>query len=197
MTVDRAQAHTLEAFMAALIVVTGVLFALGATAVTPLSASTSNQHIQNQQIGTANDLLAVAAANGTLRESVLYWNTSEGGFDAAGEDGYYTAGGPPTRFGRALNETFRDDRVAFNVFVVYWDGTTRAQRPMIYMGSPSDNAVSASRTLVLYNDTALTAPGETTNVSAAAAAGEFYAPDAEPGSHLFNVVEVRIVTWRM
>lgn len=183
--------------MAALIVVSGVLFALGATAVTPLSASTSNQNIQNQQLAVANDLLATAAANGTLREAVVYWNTSGGGFEDAGNGGYYTAGGPPIPFGDALNETFRDERVAFNVYVVYWDGTTRKQQPMTYMGSPSDNAVTASRTVTLYNDTALSAPGETGNVSNASVNGDFYLPDIALGSELFNVVEVRIVTWRM
>ena len=194
---DRGQAHTLEAFMAALIVVSGVLFALGATAVTPLSASTSNQHIQNQQLVAANDLLAASAANETLREAVVYWNATSNGFEGASGDGYYTVGGPPTPFGAALNETFRDERIAFNVYVAYWDGTHPRQRPMVYMGSPSDNAVTATRTVTLLNDTALSAPGETRNVSTASLAGDFYASDVAPGNELFSVVEVRIVVWRM
>ena len=183
--------------MAALLVVGGVLFALGATAITPLSASTSNQHIQNQQLAVANDLLATADANGTLREAVVYWNTSEGGFYGASADGYYTRGGPPTAFGRALNETFRDQQVAFNVYVIYWKGTARKEVPMTYMGAPSDNAVRASRTVTLYNDTALTAPGTNVNVSTAGVTGEFYAPDLAPGNQLYNLVEVRITAWRM
>lgn len=193
---DRGQAHTLEAFMAALLLISGVLFALDATAVTPLSASTSNQHIQNQQLSVANDLLATAAANGTLQEAVLYWNTSTDSFDGTGSDGYYTAG-PPNAFGKTLNETFHDERIAFNVYVSYWKGSTRKEQPMTFMGSPSDNAVTASRTVTLYNDTALTAPGETKNVSTAAVDGNFYASDSAPGSELFTVVEVRIVAWRM
>lgn len=183
--------------MTALILISGVLFALGATAVTPLSASTSNQHIQNQQLVTGNDLLAASAANGTLREAVVYWNSSANGFEGATDDGYYTVGGPPTPFGNALNATFREQRIAFNVYVTYWDGTSRRQRPMVYMGSPSDNAVTASRTVTLFNDTALSAPGETRNVSTASMNGDFYVPDVAPGSELFNVVEVRILVWRM
>jgi len=194
---DRGQAHTLEAFMAALLVVGGVIFALGATAVTPLSASTSNQHIQNQQLAVANDLLATAEANETLRATVVFWNQSQGRFHGAEESGYYTTGGPPTSFGRALNETFRDQRVAFNVYVVYWQGTTRKQIPMTYMGAPSDNAIRASRTVTLYDDTALTAPGATVNVSEAGNTGNFYAPDIAPGNELYNIVEVRITAWRM
>ena len=183
--------------MAALIIVSGVLFALGATAVTPLSASTSNQHIQNQQLLAANDLLATGAANGTIVETVVYWNGSEDGFYGAGDAGYYTSGGPPTAFGRSMNATFREDRVAFNVHVDYWDDDRKKSQPMIYMGSPSDNAVSATRTVTLYDDTQLSAPGQAENVSAAAVDGDFYAPDLAPGRELFNLVEVRIVAWRM
>lgn len=192
----RGQAHTLEGFAAALIVVSGVAFALQATAVTPLTASTSNQHIENQESATASNLLATTAANGTLAPSTTYWDRSNGQFVGATDEGYYANGGPPTPFGRALNRTFRDDRIAFNVYVRYRraDGSRGSQR-MVYMGSPSDNAISASRTVVLVNDTRLS--GGAGNVSAAAAAGEFYAPDAAPGSELFNVMEVRIVVWRI
>ena len=183
--------------MAALLVVSGVLFALGATAVTPLSASTSNQHIQNQQLSTANDLLATSAASGTLLEAAVFWNTSTRGFEGSPDSGYYPAGGPPTSFGRALNATFRDQRIAFNVYVVYWTDTSRKEVPMTYMGSPSDNAVRASRTVTLYNDTELSAPDESGNVSQAGANGNFYAPDIAPGNELYNVLEVRITVWRM
>lgn len=197
MTVDRGQAHTLEAFMAALLIVSGVLFALDATAVTPLSASTSNQHVQNQQRSAANDVLATAAANETLREAVVYWNTSSDRFEGATGDGYYVAGGPPNAFGEALNDTFLNESIAFNVYVVYWEGSVRKERPMTFMGSPSDNAVTASRTVTLFNDTELSAPGQSSNVSTAAANSSFYATDVERGGELFNVVEVRIVAWRM
>ena len=183
--------------MAALLIVSGVLFALDATAVTPLSASTSNQHIQNQQLATANDLLATSAANGSLQAAVVYWNTTTDRFYGTPPDGYHTVGGPPNAFGTALNETFREQRIAFNVYVAFWDGDTRVEEPITYMGAPSDNAVSASRTVTLYNDTRLTAPNENVNVSTASANGNFYADDAFPENELFQVVEVRIVTWRM
>lgn len=181
--------------MAALLVVSGVLFALDATAVTPLSASTSNQHIQNQQRDVANDLLAAEAANGTLRTALVDWNTSTNEFRGVGDDGYFTTGGPPNAFGAALNETFRDRRVAVNLELAYWDGTSVTQRPLVYMGSPSDNAVTASRAVTLYNGTQL-ADGSTT-LASAGAADDFYAPDAAPGSALYAVVEVRLTAWRM
>ena len=191
---DRGQAHTVEAFTAALLLVGGVIFAVHATAVTPLTASTSNQHIENQQRVMANDLLATADANGTLRDAVVYWDQENDTFVGTGDQGFFVAGGPPNAFGAVLNDTFRIDRIAFNVYVTYHksDGTTR-ERTMVYMGSPSDNAVAATRVVFLYDDTRLSAPGSSANVSSAS----FYAPDAAPNGTLYNVVEVRIVTWQM
>ena len=197
---DRGQAFTLEAFTAALLLVSGVIFALQATAVTPLSASTSNQHIQNQQRLAANDLLAAAEENGSLRDAVVYWNTTTEAPHNATNAGYYADGGPPMVFGEMLDRTFKDEQIAFNVYLGYWNGNETTDIPMVFMGSPSDNAVAASRALTLYNDTRLRDVDNNptgTTVAQAAAAGEFYAPDAALGSPFFNIVEVRIVVWRM
>lgn len=180
--------------MAALLLVGAVIFALNATAVTPLTASTSNQHIENQQRLLANDVLASAEANDVLIESLVHWDQENGSFVGATDQGFYVEGGPPTDFGELLNETFLDDRIAFNVYVRYHrvDDSSRTET-MVSMGSPSDNAVSASRTATVFDDTRLNAPDSSENLSSA----DFYAPDADPNSTLYNVMEVRIVTWQM
>jgi hypothetical protein len=194
---DRGQVHTLEAFTAALLVVSGVLFALQSTAVTPLTASTSNQHIENQHRTAAADLLATAAENDTLRPAVTFWDSGKSKFVGAGGRGFYANGGPPNSFGAALNDTFGSlstpgRRIAYNVVVRYRlpGGSTRSQT-MVYMGSPSDNAASATRTVTLADDAPVA--NATGNVSSA----NFYAPDAAPNSGLYNVMEVRIVVWQM
>lgn len=192
----RGQAHTLEAFVAALLVISGVAFALHAVAVTPLSASTSNQHIQNQQRLMANDLLATTAKNDTLEEAILFWNTTWNRFQNTGDRGYYTNGGPPLQFGRLLNRTFREDRIAFNVFVDFREDGSRSTQRLVYMGSPSTNSVTVTRSVTVYDDTSLTA-GNGTTLAAANASGSFYAPDIAPDAQLFNVMEVRMVLWRM
>jgi hypothetical protein len=197
---SRGQVHTLEAFTAALLVVSGVLFAMQATAVTPLTASTSNQHIENQHRAAAADILTTAAENGTLQHALTYWNPAEKSFVGAGDRGFYENGGPPNAFGAALNETFGSfstsgRRIAYNVYVRYRlpDNTTRRQT-MVYMGSPSDNAASASRTVTLTDDASLSGPaGE----SVSSPSANFYAPDAAPNATLYNVMEVRIVVWQM
>jgi len=191
----RAQAHTLEAFTAALLLLSAVVFALNATAVTPLTASTSNQHVENQERAMAGDVLATAADNGSLREALLYWNVSGSAFARSTDQGFYVDGGPPTPFGRELNQTFRAGRIAFNVYLTYHrpNGDSGGTQTMVFMGTPSDNAVTATRTVTLYDDSRLTAPTATGNVSSSG----FYAPDASPGSTLYNVVEVHLVVWKM
>ncbi|WP_137287129.1 DUF7288 family protein [Halorussus salinisoli] len=194
---SRGQVHTLEAFTAALLVVSGVLFALQTTAVTPLTASTSNQHIENQHRTAAADLLATAAENRTLRPAVTFWDPAEGSFDDATGRGFYANGGPPNAFGSALNQTFGNlsstgRRIAYNVYVRYrTPGNSTRRQTMVYMGSPSDNAAAATRTVALYDDTPLSAGDG--NVSSA----NFYAPDAAQNASLYNVMEVRIVVWQM
>lgn len=140
---DRGQAHTLEAFVAALLLVGGVIFALQATAVTPLSASTSNQHIENELRTDANDLLAVTAANGDLERAVLECDPGNA----------TTRGGPANGFGAALNETFVDRGVAVSVRVIYRnDSGVTFVDPMVDMGDPSDSAVTSSRPVSVPTD---------------------------------------------
>jgi len=193
---DRGQAHTVEAFIAALLLISGLLFAMQATAVTPLSASTSNQHIENQQRSMAHDLLSTAAADGTLQEAVLYWNDSRGAFQDSGEAGYYTSAGSQNDFLDSLNRTLGERRIAYNVRVRVHNTSGEPSvrtRTMVQMGQPSDNAVTASRTVTLAETDRLTGENNCQLVECAS----FYASNADGDSQLYNRVEVRITTWRM
>lgn len=196
MTDRRGQAHTLEAFAASILLLSSLLFALQVTAVTPLTGSTSSQHIENQQAAIADGILASEASNGTLKPTTLYWNASGSNWHNATSDGY-PLGGPPTPFGAVLNETLADRGIAFNVNVYYVRSDERRRARMVYLGQPSDHASVATRTVTLYDDDEiLDADGDPsgTNVSSTS---DFYAPDASPNSPLYNVVEVEVVAWRM
>lgn len=200
----RGQAHTLEAFVAAILLVSGLTFAIQATAVTPLSASTSNQHIENQQRAAATDVLETSVANGDLRETVLYWDPGNATADprfAGTADGvsYYEGTVPPTALGDTLDRAFLDGRIAFNVGVRYDVGESSAHQRLVFMGTPSDNAVTATRAITVANDTNLTAPGSENRTLATVAAdpdAAFYAPGVGNGP-TYNVLEVRVVVWRM
>jgi hypothetical protein len=201
---ERGQAHTLEGIIGGLLLLSGLVFALQATAVTPLSASTSSQHIENQLEASAEGVLAVAADDGSLKNATLNWNESSGKFyNLSEDDEQFTAGGPPNAFGRLLNRTFADRRIAFNVYLIPLSPTNDPSEPfdrprqgLVYRGAPSDNAVTASRIVTIYeSDRLLDAngdPGMTVTDSST-----FYAGDAAPNSTVYNLVQVRVVVWRM
>ncbi len=193
---NRGQAYTLEAFTASLLLVGAILFALQVTAVTPLTASTSSQHIENQQSQIAGSLLDSAIANGSLTEAVLYWNETAGEFeDVDPEEGFYAVGGPPLTFGQMLNRTFLDRGIAANVNMIYIneDDNLREQR-MVHFGTPSDNAVTAFRTITLYDDDEITSSDHEQTVKNSST---YFAPDLDDENGFYNVVRVEITVWRM
>lgn len=195
---ERGQAFTLEGFIAALLVLSSVLFVLNVTAVTPLSASASNQHIENQQSAMATSLLDVAAANDSMEPTLLAWDDALGGFHDASANGYYLTCGFDTAFGVLLTQTFETNGVACNVNLRYVtaSGDLRAER-LVYVGEPTDNAVRATSFVTLYDDDLLrTANGTHTSVTLTNAS-TFYAPDAAPNDRLYNVIEVEVIVWRL
>lgn len=195
---DRGQSYVLEAIGASIIMVSAVVFAIQATAVTPLSVSTASQHIENQQQATAETLLDQAAANGTLQDAMLNWSDDDRRFHNASTEGYYVGEPPDNAFGDLLNRVFSSERIATNVYVGYDTPNGRKATPYVYQGTPSDNAVVASHSLVLTDGMNLTAPGqENRTLNATNATASFYAPDVMPNGTVYNVIEVRIVVWRM
>lgn len=194
---DRGQAHTLEAVAASIIMVASVVFALQITAVTPLTASTASQHIENQQAGVGEGILDAAEANGTLKPTVLFWNTS-GTFHDVGDEGTYPSGGPPTDFGAELNTTFLDRGIAFDVSIRYVDvGGDVKVKEMVNLGVPSDHAVTVRRTVTLYDDDPIYHENGTASSKTVSDVPSYFAPDAAPDSPVFNVVQVEVTIWRM
>ena len=191
---DRGQAHTLEAFTAALLLVTGLIFATQATAVTPLSASTSNQHVENQAAIAAQDVLETSSASGDLKAALLYYDE---GFVGA-EDRYY-AGLPNAShpLHGPLREAFDLRRIAFDVDVYHpaADGEGVDRTRLIDMGTPSDNAATASTQVALYGDDRFGAADEYT--LAENGSRRYFAAPVGGGDTLYTVAEVRITAWQM
>jgi len=198
----RAQAHTLEAVAAGLVLLGSLVFALQATAVTPLTASTSSQHIENQQQASASGVLDAAADEGELKRAVLYWNDADARFHgSAAHDpvGYFTSTDGIDEFalGRRLLRTYDGRGIALNVRLSYQTATggVRSKR-LIYRGGPSDNAVSATEQIALYDGDRLHDPDEEPTGSQLSSSSSFYAPDVDDGA-LYNVVRLEVVVWRM
>ncbi len=194
----RGQAHTLEAFVAATVLLASVTFALQVTAVTPLTASTSSQHIENQQASVAQGLLDAAAENGTLKRTVLLSNIS------TSEEDNFVDGGPPTVFGAMLNETLDERGIAFNVDIYTvqenQEGKALNRIGLVHMGKPSDHAASASRLVTLMDtdrrhevDGGVAVPTNETLDSGSS----FYLEERHDGDPVWTVVRVEVVVWRM
>jgi hypothetical protein len=194
-TEDRGQAYTLEAIIAAVLLISSLVFALQVTAVTPLSASTSNQHIENQQRASAAGVLTAAQEAGALKDAVLYWNDSAEEYDDADRLAYYTNSYPPNEFGNITERAFDGRGLAVNV-LVYHNESEEPSR-MVYRGEPSDNAVSASRTVTIYDDDNLTAPPSNQTTVGKADSFADVVPEDASGNSVYNVVRVEVVVWRM
>lgn len=194
---DRGQAYVLGAVGAGIIVLSAVIFAIQATAVTPLSVSTASQHVENQERALADTALTQAAENGTLRAAVLYWNPENRTFVDATAQGYLGRT-PDNAFGRQLERVFNDEQIAVNVYVGFSEGNASVQKEMIFQGNPSDNAVSASQTLVLMDRDNLQGPRSNETLNGTNPTDDFYVEeDVAPNGSVYNVVEVRIIAWRM
>ncbi|APE95726.1 DUF7288 family protein [Halodesulfurarchaeum formicicum] len=195
---DRGQAHALEGIAAALLVLASLTFALQVTAVTPLTASTASQHLQTQGSGVANGVLVTADEADELKETVLYWNESASPprfYDAGTGETY--AGPPPTAFGDRLVATLGETGMVYNVNLRYLSSTgDQRVRTLVDQGNPSDQAVTASRTVVLYDDDQLrAADGSRTDRTVSETSG-YFAHDTAPGP-LYNVIRVEVVVWRV
>ncbi|AUG47786.1 hypothetical protein BVU17_09765 [Haloarcula taiwanensis] len=194
----RAQAHTLEAIVSGMLLLASLVFALQMTAVTPLSASTSSQHIENQQQAIGHGVLASAAAEDALKPAVLYWDNSTAQFhNTAGGREYYTNGPPDNRFGELLERAFDQRGIAYNVYLRFQNmqGRTVTTR-YIYSGEPSDNAVRASHTITLMDDDHLRDADGTRNSTRLGDPATDYTV-SDTGTNVYNTVSVEVVAWRI
>jgi hypothetical protein len=192
----RGQAYTLEAILAALVLIGSVAFALGATGVTPLSGTTASEEATDRLSGLVEGTLDAAAANGSLKPTVLYWNGSEERFHGA-DRAHYVSRAPPTAFGRLLARTLGDRSVAFNVNVYYVTaGGNRTVQPLVSHGTPGDDAVRATRAVGLSDDDRVRAADGTAGPTLTDAGG-FYAPNAAPDGPVYNVVVVEVIAWHV
>lgn len=199
---DRGQTCTLEAFVASILLLSTVAFALQTVAISSNTASAADTRLRSQQAGLAEGVVDQSAANGTLRTTLLYWNeTEERFYDAHPQDGYYIARGPPTRFGDGLAGMFVSQHVKYNVDLYYPTASgSRGHQRLVESGTPADNAVRVVETVTLYDDTRLVDANESArNVTLADVEADanstFYAPDAEPGGPIYSVIRVEVVLW--
>jgi hypothetical protein len=200
----RAQAFTLEGFVAAAVVLTSVVLALQ-TVVVPPDAGTANQ---DDSLRTqAEDILRTQASEDgqDLTHAVRYWDPLRRTFSGAQDRtvGYGSQALPTALFDGAFERTFSARGLTYNVVLVYHRPGTASMRaePILYQGTPGSNAVTARHTVTLYDEMALTSPGagprrlEQYDADPSVEGAVFYPiPDVADGP-VYNVVEVRVTVW--
>jgi hypothetical protein len=170
-TDDRAQAFTLEGFIASVVVLSAILFALQAVVITPSSGGQVDQEQLQQLRVEARDILTASAHNGSrdLSHHVRLFGNQSGGPTnswelASGPQTGYGSREPfyhrDTMIGAALNETFRQRGFTYNLIVDYLSATdpNASVDParIVYRGVPTEEAVSVTYTVVLYDNETLT-----------------------------------------
>lgn len=206
---ERAQTFTLEAFVAAILLLAAVAFGLQVVSISSNTASPADSELGNQNAGLARGVLDAAVANGTLDRSLRYWNQTNESFHRAderpGDGGHYVARLPQhpdaPAFGRALDSPFASRQVRYNVDLYYENASGNGSvghQPLVESGTPGDGAVRVVETVTLYDDDRLLAEnGSRENVTLGEVSDEqFYAPDASPDGPLYNVIRVEVVLWK-
>lgn len=207
-TDDRAQAYALEGLLAAMLLFTALIFSMQSVILTPTTAGTVDQDVKGQVRAEAHDNLVIASERGELEHLARYWDNESAKFDHAydAEVGYDwgppCARGPSSEtpacesFGERLNATFTSRGFTYNLFVDYRNDSDIQQTDTVTVvdrGEPSSNAVTATYTVVLYDDVGLTST-DGNRTLAELDRDEFYANDVDSGP-VFNVLEVRLVVW--
>lgn len=201
----RGQTFTLEAFVAAILLIATVAFALQIVTVSSNTAGATEAESQWTDAGLAAGVLDRAVANDELATTLLYWNESrEEFYGADGDEGHYVSARPNTTFVESLETMFGASSTQYNV-TLYFQGEDdeRQAQPLIESGTPGDDAVRASETVTLYDDSTLVDENQTVREDAKlenVTAG-FYAPDVwEEGESenrsLYNVIRVEVVVWQ-
>ena len=190
-----AQMHTLEAIMAATIMVMIIVFAVQATSLTPLTSSTANAHIEAQLQVIGQDMLSALdhsqyGQKSNLKNDILNWNGDEYAWNSE----YYKS---RTNASVTLNSSMEDiltyiaipRGIAHNIQFSHMSDAGRFSSIFyIYNGDPSDNAVIISRKIVLSNP-------DIGNTSAFQANTGII--DIDDTTDFYNIVDVKLILWRM
>jgi len=198
---DRAQAFTLEGFIAAFILLIAVLFAVQSVVITPGTGGAVDRTAQAQVQQQVQDSLVVAQQENEL--SVMLRNIQLD--DENDFEGFCIDGEDPveeyerqdfeeeTKLGEILGQQLEAGQ-SYNVELHYQtDDDERDSFRLVDEGPPSSTAVTASYTIALHEDQPLTCDGEDRTLGAIEDEGSYVEPDGE--SDVYNVVEIRVVVW--
>lgn len=191
---EKAQMHTLEGVAAATIMLLVIVYAIDATSMTPLTSSTANVHVETELQVLGQDILgaldyAEPGYNSKLKNDVINWTGREYIWNGSSyADKTAPSTNPPlsNNLTGILSAHLVGQGIAHNVEMTFLanNGTSFSSQKMIYNGDPSDNAVIVSRKIVLQNMDSTYST-------------DYPIKDIDPSTDLYNIVDVKIIIWRM
>ncbi|GFO97787.1 hypothetical protein ig2599ANME_1997 [groundwater metagenome] len=193
---EKAQLHTLEGVAAASIMLIVIIYAIDATSMTPLTASTSSVHVEVELRAMGQDIFNIldyAEPNysSKLKMDIAAWDGKEYIWSGSNYTikGTTNVTGNLTNISELFNATLIKQGTAHNLDVIFLslrpDNTTYPVKVnIIFNGDPSNNAVIVSRKIVLQNSDFI--KGYSDSIE-----------DIDLSSNFYNIVDIRLTLWRM
>ena len=191
---DRGQGFTLEAVLAAMVLLTTVAMAFHLVGVTPNTPSTADAAAEREQRAIVDGVLAASVADGSLQTTLRYWDDEAGGFHNT-TDGYYVSQKPPTDFGERLDRVLHEDGFKYNVNAQVVTDEGIVTQPIVVHGTPTDQAVRSVSTVTLLASDRLVEANGTASSTTLAESDTFYASETI-AEEQFVVIRVEVVVWR-
>lgn len=193
---EKAQLYTLEGVAAASIMLIVIIYAIDATSMTPLTASTSSVHVEAELRALGQDVFNILdyAEPGyisKLKMDIVAWDGKEYIWSGANYSvkGTTNVTGNLTNITELFNATLIKQGTAHNLDVTFIsrrpdDTTYPAKIKIIFNGDPSNNAVIVSRKIVLQDSDLIS---------------NYSGPieDIDPLSNFRNIVDLKLTLWRM
>ena len=193
---DKAQLHTLEGVAAATLILLVIIYAIDATSMTPLTSSTASVHMESELRSLGQGILntldyAEPGYNSKLKNDISGWNGTQYVWNGVKYvDSVESQDNLTNNMTEVLRSVLVNDSIAHNVELTYIiiedDVAMPVDSTMIYNGEPSDNAVIVSRKLVLHNGDINVTAYPDNPIS-----------DIDTSTTLWNIVDVKIILWRL
>jgi len=188
---ESGQLYTLEGIAAAAVLLLAMTFALNSFVVSPTSdvnpGTDTNQRVAEDLLSVANN--ATGTNNSKLKKMVLNWNVTAGGFENSTEGVYYYEG-------EDLQNVLTEEGVSYDIDATFGTEDGTGQITVVDGGEPTTSALSASRTVVLFDDdnvTDITSPNDKVNLVNTT---RYPIPkDPSRTTDVYNQVQVRITVW--
>ncbi|HIH43736.1 MAG TPA: hypothetical protein HA257_01220 [Candidatus Methanoperedenaceae archaeon] len=194
---DRAQMQTLESLIASSIIVMVMVFTIDATTLTPLTSSTANVHVEAELMALGQDIFSVLdypvnpGEISPLKSDILGWNGNTTVWNGSAYNILNYTNPGDVNYSMSNNVTGLTSRIfvprgiAHNLQVTYIFQGGTSTKAIIWNGDPSNNAIVVSRKIVIHDSEVSSGYSSRTGIQ-----------DVD-ASVLYNVVEVRLVLWRM